>query len=117
MSNSTSFLLQVSFVNHAPIANADTVTRLPGKAISLARSFPPRNDTDVDGDALTVSAVASNSVGGVPITLTSTNIIYSPSSTYNSSDSFTYTLSDGKGATATGTIYVNVNSNGVTTVN
>ncbi len=35
------------------------------------------------------------------------------SSTYNGADRFTYTISDGKGATTTGTNYVNVGSNGL----
>ena len=115
-SNTTSFLLKVSSVNDVPVTFPDTVTRLPGKAITIARTFPARNDTDADGDTLTVSAVASNSVGGVTITLNTTNIIYSPATTYNSADRFTYTISDGKGATATGTNYVNVGTNGVLVV-
>ena len=115
-SNMVSFLLKVSAVNDAPIAKPDTVVRLPGKAIAISRSFPPRNDTDVDGNTLTVSASATKSTGGVAVALGATFITYSPSTTYNSSDKFTYTLSDGKGKTATGTIYVNVGTNGVTTV-
>jgi hypothetical protein len=115
-SNTMSFKLQVSSVNDKPITFPDTVTRLPGKPITISRSFPPRNDTDADGDALTLSAVATKSVGGVVITLTATNFTYSPVSTYTNSDSFTYTISDGKGATATGTNFVNVSTNGVTIV-
>lgn len=115
-SNTMSFKLQVSSVNDKPITYPDTVTRLPGKPITISRSFPPRNDTDADGNTLTLSAVATKSVGGVVITLTATNFTYSPVSTYNSSDSFTYTVSDGKGATATGTNFVTVSTNGVTIV-
>ena len=115
-SNMMSFKLQVSSVNDLPKTYPDTVTRLPGKAITISRSFPPRNDTDADGDTLTVSAVATKSVGGVVITVTATNFTYSPATTYTNSDSFTYTVSDGKGLTATGTNFVNVSTNGVTIV-
>jgi hypothetical protein len=111
-----SFKLQVSSVNDKPVTYPDTVTRLPGKAITISRSFPPRNDKDVDGDTLTVSAVASKSVAGVAITLTATNFTYSPALTFTNADSFTYTISDGKGATAIGTNYVKVSPNGVTVV-
>jgi hypothetical protein len=115
-SNVTSFLLRVAHVNHAPVANPDTVTRLPGKGITISRNFPIRNDTDVDGEKLIISAVASKSAGGVAITSNTTNIIYSPSISYNSPDRFTYTVSDGKGGTATGTNYINVGNDGVTIV-
>lgn len=115
-SNTMSFMLNVSSVNDKPITYPDTVTRLTGKPITISRSFPPRNDTDADGNTLTLTAVATTSVGGVTISLTATNLTYSPASTYNSSDRFTYTISDGKGATATGTNFVNVSTNGVTIV-
>jgi len=115
-SNVTSFLLRVIHVNHPPVAYPDTVTRLPGRGITISRSFLLRNDIDVDGDNLIISAVASKSVGGVAITSNTTNVIYTPLSSYNSSDRFTYTVSDGKGGTATGTNYVNVGNDGVTIV-
>ena len=51
------------------------------------------------------------------ITMGTTFITYKPpSTTYNSSDRFTYTIKDPGGKTATGTVYVNVSANGVTTV-
>lgn len=113
--NSASFLLSVAFVNHPPVTYSDTVTRKPGQSITIARTFPARNDTDPDGDALTLTAVASNSKNGVAITLNSTNIIYAASTSTNA-DWFTYTVTDTHAATATGTNYVNVSTNGVTVV-
>ena len=113
--NSSKFLLSVVSVNDKPVTFPDTVTRKPGLGITIARSFPPRNDTDVDGDILTVSAVASLSKNSVAITLNTTNIIYAASALTNA-DWFTYTVSDGKGGTATGTNNVFVGTNGVTVV-
>lgn len=110
----TNFLLTVSFVNHAPVAVTDTVTRQTGKGITIARTFPARNDTDVDNQALTVTAVAATSKNGVAITLNTTNIIYAASA-LTTADQFTYTVSDGT-LTATGTNIVNVGANGVLTV-
>ena len=110
----SSFLLTVTAVNDAPKPVADTVTRQPGKSITIARTFPARNDTDVDSTNLTVTAVASKSIGGVAITLNATNIIFA-ASTATTSDKFTYTVSDGL-LTATGTNIVNVATNGVLVV-
>ena len=76
---SSSFLLTVTAVNDAPVAKTDTVTRLPGKSITIARTFPARNDVDVDSTNLTVTAVASTSKNAVAITLNATNIIYAAS--------------------------------------
>ena len=111
----SSFLLTVTAVNDAPKAVSDTVTRLPGQSITIARAFPVRNDTDVDSTNLTVTAVAALSKNGKAITLNSTNIIYAANTTTNQ-DYFTYTVSDGA-LTATGTNYINVGTNGVLIVN
>jgi hypothetical protein len=113
--NSTRFLLSVASVNDVPKSFPDTVTRLPNQSITIARTFPPRNDTDVEGDVLTLTAVASKSKNGVAITLNSSNIIYA-ASIKNTPDYFTYTVNDGKGATATGTNNVYVGTNGVPVV-
>ena len=113
--NSSMFLLSVASVNDKPITFPDTVTRKASTAITIARAFPPRNDTDADGNPLTISAVAATSKNGVAITLNSSNIIYAASTTTNA-DWFTYTVSDGKGLTATGTNNVQVSTNGVTVV-
>lgn len=110
----TNFLLTVTFVNHAPVAATDTVTRQTGKGITIARTFPARNDTDVDNQTLTITAVAAKSKNGVAITLNSSNILYAASA-LTTADQFTYTVSDGT-ATATGTNIVNVGSGGVLTV-
>ena len=74
------------------------------------------NDTDADGDTLTVSAVDATSANGASITLNNDGTIsYDPtgSATIQAlgdgdtlEDSFTYTISDGKGGTDTATVTV-----------
>ena len=66
------------------------------------------NDSDPDGDSLTVSAVTQGSHGTV--TRLTTTVIYTPAANYFGTDSFTYTASDGKGGTATATVSVTINS-------
>jgi hypothetical protein len=96
------------------VAVTNTVTRQPSKSITIARTFPARNDIEYDGDPLTVTAAAAKSNGGVAITLNTTNIIFAASTSTNS-DWFTYTVSDGK-LTAIGTNIVKVATNGVVIV-
>ena len=65
---------------------------------------PTANDTDPDGDALSVSATADPEHG--TIVLDSGTIKYTPDSGFSGDDSFAYTLRDSEGGTATGTITV-----------
>jgi hypothetical protein len=67
------------------------------------------NYIDPDGDQLTVSNVGNPSHGQVTVNSDNT-VTYTPSSSYVGNDSFTYTISDGKGGTATASVNVTVNS-------
>ena len=67
--------------------------------------------TDVDGDTLTF-AKGSNPANGTVTVDAQGNWTYTPNKDYNGSDSFTITVSDGKGGTATATVDI-----GITPVN
>jgi YD repeat-containing protein len=89
--------------NRAPAAVTDSKTT----ALNTMLSFDPRtNDTDPDGDGLTVAATTNGAHGTV--TSTTTSVTYTPATGYTGSDSFTYTISDGHGGTAVGTVNVAV---------
>jgi DNA/RNA endonuclease G (NUC1) len=64
------------------------------------------NDTDVDADALSVSAVTQGAHGSV--TNNSSSVGYTPNANYFGTDTFTYTVSDGNGGTDTATVTVTV---------
>lgn len=61
------------------------------------------NDSDPDGDVLTVTGVTQGSSGSVVITGPGT-VTYNPGAGYNGNDSFTYTASDGFGGESTATV-------------
>jgi len=72
-------------------------------------SYDPRvNDDDPDGDSLTITTVGTPSHGTATILNNGTVIKYVPSGSYVGTDSFTYTVSDGHGKTATATESINV---------
>ena len=67
------------------------------------------NDSDPDGDDLTVSAKTDGVHGTVAITSDDKFVTYTPNNaTYTGSDVFTYTISDGNGGSATASVYVSL---------
>ncbi len=105
---SSSFTLTVTPVNHAPTAGTVTMLRpgnVPGKVLlkTLLAAC-----SDPDGDPVTIVSVAGISYKGVKCSKDTTHLFYSAIPGYNTSDYFTYTLSDGKGGTATGRVNVYV---------
>lgn len=67
------------------------------------------NDTDADGDTLSVSNHSTPQHGTVAPSVGGT-LTYTPAANYNGSDSFTYEVSDGHGGTDTATVNVTVRS-------
>ena len=67
------------------------------------------NDSDLDGDTLSVSATTAPTSGTVVINAGLT-VTYTPDADFNGNDSFTYTMSDGQGGSATATVNVTVSA-------
>src|SRR5262249_32149647 len=65
------------------------------------------NDTDPDGDALTVTAVGTPAHGTARINADNT-VTYTPARDYNGTDSFTYTISDGHGGSDTAPVTLTI---------
>ena len=95
-------------VNDAPVAGADTATTNEDVPLGIATTLLLANDTDVDLDTLTITAVNTTATSHGTVSLTGTNVTYTPALNYNGAADFTYTLSDGNGGTATGTVTVTV---------
>ncbi len=91
-------------VNRPPVANADTAATVgttPVRITVLA------NDSDPDGDPLTVTATTSPARGSVVINADRT-VTYTPSARFYGTDTFSYTIGDGRGGTTTATVTVTV---------
>lgn len=89
--------------NAAPTASNDSTSTAASTAVTID---PRGNDSDANGDSLTVTGVGSASHGST--SYTGTSVTYTPTSGYTGSDSFTYSISDGHGGTASGTVNVTV---------
>jgi hypothetical protein len=95
-------------LNQPPVAGGDIIERFVAHDVKVKVATLLANDTDADGDALSITGVTSPSPGGATVTLDSEWVYYQPPPGFTSADSFTYTVSDGFGGTATGTVTVNV---------
>ena len=89
----------VTAVNDAPIAGDDNRTAVEETATTIAVLG---NDTDVDGDTLTATAVGTALHGTVA--LANGVITYTPALNFFGVDAFDYTISDGKGGTDIGRV-------------
>ena len=95
----------ITSVNDPPVAVEDNVTTPEDAAIDIN---VVSNDTDVDGDALSVTQVTTASNGVATIMAGSTTTVtYTPNTDFVGTDSFTYTVSDGTD-TDTGTATINI---------
>jgi hypothetical protein len=95
--------VNVATVNHAPVARGGSVTTDEDVAVTVAVLA---NDSDPDGDPLVLESVTQPSNGFV--TTSGANVTYTPNSGFHGADSFTYTVSDGRGGTASATITITV---------
>ncbi len=105
--DSATVTVNVAQVNDGPVAADDTVSGTEDTALTLgnAEIIDP-NDTDLDGDALTIIGV--NNPGNGTVSLVGGNVVFTPTADYNGPATFDYTISDGNGGTDTATVTVNV---------
>jgi Big-like domain-containing protein len=96
-------------VNDPPVAVGDNKTTNEDAALSFAASQLTANDTDVDGDALSVASVAGGPDTHGTVSLTNGSVTYTPALNFNGTATFTYSVSDGHGGTTTGQVTVVIN--------
>ena len=89
--------------NQPPVANDDVASALFSAPVTIDVLD---NDNDPDGDPLTIVSVTQPATGSV--TIAGNSVIYMTSATFPTVDSFTYTIEDGRGGSATATVSVTV---------
>jgi len=92
--------------NQPPVANTDSATTAQNTAVTLEASTLLANDTDANGDSLSLTGV-SNPVNG-SVTFSNGNVIFTPSTNFTGNASFDYSISDGFGGTSSANVSVAV---------
>jgi len=90
--------------NQSPSAIDDTATTNQNTPVTIAVLA---NDSDPDGDSLTITNVSQASNGTVAVNADNT-VTYSPNTGFAGTDSFDYTVSDGRGGTDTAAVAITV---------
>ena len=105
---SDTFALEITPVNDAPVAANDSgFEATSGETVTISAVDLLANDSDVDGDTLTVTAVSSTS-GNATVSLdTGGNIVYEAADGFEGTDTFEYTISDGE-LTSTASVSISV---------
>ena len=93
-------------VNGAPVAVADTVAGTSNTPLTIASASLLSNDSDPDGDPLTISSVLDATNGTVA--LVGGSVVFTPTKDYVGNASFTYTVSDGHGGTASASVSLTI---------
>jgi outer membrane protein assembly factor BamB len=100
--NTATVSITVNSVNDAPSATRDV---LPLNASGGATTIDPlANDFDVEGDAFSITSFTQPARGSV--VRQGDTFAYTPAKSFQGFDTFTYTITDAKGASSTGEVAV-----------
>jgi hypothetical protein len=103
-SNVATVSITVNAVQDPPVANDDSAETQVDTPVTIDVLA---NDTDVDGDVLTVPSVTDPPHGTAEIN-PDNSITYTPDAGFTGTDTFDYTVDDGNGGTDTATVTITV---------
>lgn len=104
MSAPVTVTLSIAAVNDPPVAVDDSTSTSAGVPVTINVLS---NDSDADGDPLSLTLFSQGSQGTVSCTTTG-SCTYTPNATATGSDSFTYKVSDGNGGQDDGVVFITI---------
>ncbi|WP_247341580.1 MULTISPECIES: DUF4082 domain-containing protein [unclassified Bradyrhizobium] len=121
--NATNYWVDVVFsnsgggTNQPPIANNDSgFNATKDVALSIPGTSLLANDTDPNGDALTITGVSGAVNGTASFNAQNNTVTFTPTNGYTGPASFNYAISDGRGGIASATASVTVQAPSSSTV-
>jgi hypothetical protein len=103
------FVITITATNDPPVAVNDAATVLEDGGATAIPVLTNDNSANPDtGETITITAKTNGANGTVVITGGGAGLTYQPAADYFGADSFTYTISDSGGLTATATVSLTV---------
>ena len=87
--------VNVTAVNDAPVAKPTRWRRPKTPPVTYTAAQLLGNDTDVDGDTLSIASVTSGT-GGTAVLNANGTVTFTPNANFNGAASFSYTVTDGR---------------------
>jgi len=106
-SNSATVTVNVAAVNDAPVANGDTLAATEDTPVIFTAVQLLGNDTDADGDSLSIASVTSGT-GGTAVLNGNGTVTFTPNANFNGAADFTYKATDGTVQSNSAPVTVNV---------
>jgi VCBS repeat-containing protein len=106
MADSNVATVTIDVTNAVPAANDDTATTDEDTAVDIDVLA---NDTDADGDALTINSFDATSANGGTVSCNAT-CLYTPPADFNGTDTFIYDATDGIDVSNPATVTITVNA-------
>ena len=100
--------ISITNVNDAPVAATDGLARFMSQGITAPVAALITNDTDVEGNAISLVSVLGATPPGSSVNQSSNSITYWPPFGNTNTGTFSYAINDGQGGAATGVVTVAV---------
>ncbi|MBS0657621.1 MAG: choice-of-anchor D domain-containing protein [Verrucomicrobia bacterium] len=97
-------------INRPPLGGALTLGTTRDTPVSGPASRLVLASSDPDGDPVTLVAVSAASAQGGAVVFTAGNVTYTPPTGFTGTDSYTFTVADGRGGFGAGTVTVTVSA-------
>ena len=107
ISNIATVTVNVGAVNDAPVAVNDTLATTEDTPITYTASQLLNNDSDADGNQLTIASVTSGT-GGTAVLNSDGTVTFTPNANFNGVATFSYTVTDGSLSSNVATVTVNI---------
>ena len=100
----------------APVANNDSgLTAQRNASVQIAAATLLANDTDANGDTLSITGVSAATNGTVSFNAQTQVVTFTPTTDYVGAASFSYAISDGRGGTSTANAALTVSASAAAT--
>ncbi|WP_458233034.1 Ig-like domain-containing protein, partial [Roseateles sp. P5_E8] len=101
-------IVRIAVTNAAPVAANDSYTVVAGQVLNIPAPGLLANDSDADGDALSVQSIDTTGTQGTVQVFADGRMSFTPTAGFTGATSFTYRVADGVGGSTTASVGITV---------